>query len=113
MTLDELVEDLRSPGKPEHHLRQRYADPMTGSADWGEVRLPGGQLVGVYSLSNVAPLKVAGFALRDKALADRAQYSEWIFRSGLPGANPVLGAGAGYSAPGLPPQNTRLPPRRP
>ena len=109
MTLDELVQDLRSPGKPEHHLRQRYADPMTGSADWGEVRLPGGQLVGVYSLSNDQPLKLASFALRDKAFSDKAQYSDWVFRSALPSANPVLAAGAGYSAPAMPAPATQKP----
>ncbi len=117
MTLDELVEDLRSPDKPLHHLRQRYAEPMTGSADWGEVRLPSGQLVGVYSRSNAPPLKLTGFALRDKDLQDRAQYSEWIFRSALPSANPVLAAGSGYSAPAMPAPAKQKPsltePRRP
>lgn len=116
MGMDELVDDLRKPDKPEHHLRRNYADPMTGSTQWGEVHLPGGQLVGVFSQSAEAPLKVAGFARRDKDMADKLHYSEWIFRSPLPAANPVLGTGAGYTAPGLPaalPAQTnpqRLPP---
>lgn len=32
-TLDELLEDRRGP-RVLHHLRQRYADPFTGQADW-------------------------------------------------------------------------------
>ena len=100
MALDELVNDTRSPDKPEHHLRKRYLDPLTGNDQWGEVRLPGGQLVGVYSLSAGTPIKSTGFALRDKDFADKDRYDEWIFRSALPAANPVLGAGAGYSIEG-------------
>lgn len=102
LTLDELLDDQRSPDKPLHHLRRRYADPITGNAQWGEVRLPGGQLVGVYSPSAETPLKQVGFALRDKTMADKTQYSDWVFRSELPAANPVQGAGMGYSAPAAP-----------
>lgn len=117
MTLEELVEDLRSPDKPQHFLRKLYEDPMTGSRQWGEVRLASGQLVGVYSLSNDTPFKVSGFALRDKDLADKAHYSEWIFRSALPAANPLLGNGTGYSAAGAagatPGKSTSTPTRAP
>jgi type II secretory pathway pseudopilin PulG len=99
LTLEELVDDARSPDKPAHHLRKLYADPMTNSTPWGEIRLAGGQLVGVYSQSADTPFKVFGFALRDKDFVDKQHYSEWVFRSALPAANPVLAAGAGYSAP--------------
>lgn len=99
-SLDELVDDRRRPDKPMHFLRKLYSDPMTGSIQWGEVRLTGGQLVGVYSPSQAVPLKVAGFGLRDKDLFGKEHYSEWVFRSPLPAANPVLAPGAGYSAPG-------------
>ena len=100
MTLDELVNDERAPDKPAHHLRKLYADPMTGNTAWGEVRLDSGQLVGVYSQSTATPFKVFGFALRDKDFVDKEHYAEWIFRSPLPAANPLLAAGAGYNAPG-------------
>jgi type II secretory pathway pseudopilin PulG len=108
MQLDDLLSDARTPGKTGHYLRKHYPDPVRGQADWGEVRLPGGQLVGVYSLSNEAPLKTAGFALRDKDFEDKQRYSEWVFRSALPAANPVLASGAGFASPtapvnGLPP----------
>jgi hypothetical protein len=59
-------------------------------------------LVGVYSESTDTPLKTAGFALRDKTLLDKESYSEWVFRSALPAANPVLSAGQGYGTSGGP-----------
>ncbi len=103
MTLEELVNDVRAPDKPTHHLRKLYSDPITGEASWGEVRLPSGQLVGVYSQSNDTPFKVFGFATRDKEFVDKEHYADWIFRSALPAANPLLAAGAGYNAPGAAP----------
>ncbi len=106
MTLDELVEDLRTPDKPARFLRKLYADPMTNTPQWGEVRLANGQLVGVYSPSSEKPFKVFGFALRDKTFLDKDRYSDWVFRSALPAANPVLAAGAGYTAPGAAPLAT-------
>jgi type II secretory pathway pseudopilin PulG len=100
MSLDELVEDLRLPDKPQRFLRKLYADPIANTTQWGEVRLASGQLVGVYSQSNDKPIKVFGFALRDKDMADKDRYSDWVFRSALPAANPVLAAGQGYSTQG-------------
>jgi type II secretory pathway pseudopilin PulG len=105
-TLDELVDDVRAPDKPAHHLRKRYSDPMTNDTSWGEVRLANGQLVGVYSQSSNTPFKVFGFALRDKDFLDKDHYSDWVFRSALPAANPVLAAGAGYTATGGNPGDT-------
>ena len=109
-SLDELVNDTRAPDKPLHHLRRIYADPITGSATWGEVRLASGQLVGVYSTSNDAPIKVFGFAMRDKDFLDREHYSEWVFRSALPAANPVLAPGSGFQTPPTSPFSTPPPP---
>ena len=113
MTLDELVDDTRTPDKPQRHLRKVYTDPMGGSADWGEVRLAGGQLVGVYSQSQDAPFKVADFALRDKTFVDKAHYSDWVFRSALPAANPLLAPGEGYTTPGSPAAPPVAAPARP
>jgi len=98
--LEELVDDTRTPDKPAHHLRKLFIDPMTQSNQWGEVRLPSGQIVGVYSMAHGNPIKVAGFAKRDKDFADKSSYSDWIFRSELPAANPTLAIGAGYSTNG-------------
>lgn len=107
LQLDELLEDVRTPDKPGRYLRKIYHDPITNSEKWGEVRLPGGQLVGVYSQSDAAPIKSAGFALRDNDFIDKTRYSEWVFRSPLPAANPSLAPGAGYTAPGTGGQSPR------
>jgi len=115
--LDELLEDVRTPDKTGHYLRRIYLDPITNTNKWGETRLPGGQLVGVYSLSDDQPIKLTGFALRDKDFIEKARYSEWVFRSPLPAANPTLAPGSSYTAPGarpnlpgsIPPRETRPP----
>jgi type II secretory pathway pseudopilin PulG len=100
MRMEELLQDDRSPDKARRYLRKLYPDPMTGKTDWGEIHLPSGQLVGVYSQSGDAPLKVAGFAARDKDMLDKLHYSEWIFRSPLPAANPLLAPASSYTGPG-------------
>lgn len=91
MQLEDLLEDSRFQDAPHHHLRKLYADPMTGKADWNLVTLPGGGIVGVSSRSDDAPLKVDGFRLRDAIFKEQAHYSDWVFRSALPAANPQLG----------------------
>jgi type II secretory pathway pseudopilin PulG len=117
LQLEELVEDVRTPDKPGRYLRKMYLDPITGSEKWGEVRLASGQLVGVYSQSDAEPIKSMGFALRDKDFAEKPRYSEWVFRSALPAANPLLAPGASYTGPGAgsqpPPRTTPAGENRP
>lgn len=50
-TLEELLVDSRRPD-PRHHLRQRYADPFTGAADWMLLRRSDGAIVGLHSRSD-------------------------------------------------------------
>ena len=100
LQLEELVEDVRTPDKPGRYLRKIYLDPITGSDKWGEVRLASGQLVGVYSQSDAGPIKSTGFALRDIEFSEKPRYSEWVFRSALPAANPLLAPGASYTGSG-------------
>jgi type II secretory pathway pseudopilin PulG len=76
--LDELVEDRRGTGEPRRHLRRIYRDPVTGSTEWGIVRINGG-IVAVHSLSNRKPLKVRGFDSDQSHLEERLSYSEWLF----------------------------------
>jgi type II secretory pathway pseudopilin PulG len=102
MQITDLLEDLRAPAGTRHHLRKIYLDPMTGKADWGEIRLASGQLVGVYSLSALTPIKSANFELKNKGFSEALRYSDWTFRSELPAANPVLADNGAYSAPGAP-----------
>ena len=52
--------------------------------------------MGVYSRSLDHPLKQKGFRARDKGFDEQTRYADWIFRSPLPAANPVLGAKDSY-----------------
>ncbi len=78
-TLADLLDDTRFP-VPVHHLRRLYADPMTGNAEWGELRVAD-RVVGVYSLSEQAPLKKAGFTGPNTTalFADALTYRDWVF----------------------------------
>lgn len=80
--LEELLKDPRHPGV-RRYLRKIYLDPMTGKAEWGLVTGPGGEIYGVYSRSQDAPLKQAGFRLADKDFEGRTKYSEWVFMPAL------------------------------
>lgn len=76
-SLEELLRDPRAPGTL-RHLRKVFVDPVTGKAEWGEVRL-GGRLVGLHSLSAARPIKEDGFEPDDAAFKGREKYSEWVF----------------------------------
>lgn len=76
-SLEAMLKDNRVPGI-RRHLRQVFVDPMTGTADWGLVRIDG-RIVGVHSLSQQAPIKVEGFEPADAAFRQRQHYAEWIF----------------------------------
>jgi len=83
--LADLVKDPRHPGTV-RHLRRLYPDPITGKEEWGLVKSPDGGFAGVHSLSEDAPLKTAGFAVRDASFEGKAKYSEWQFVFAPPAA---------------------------
>lgn len=87
--LEDLLSDNRHP-MPVRHLRRLYADPMTGSADWGTVISPQGGIMGVHSRSEAAPIKTGAFALRDATLEGTGRYSQWQF-SHAPLTSPLQG----------------------
>ena len=76
-SLDELLRDGRHPGI-RRHLRQVFVDPMTGKPEWGLMRV-GGRIVGVYSLSELTPIKQDRFDAQDAAFRGRATYRDWVF----------------------------------
>jgi len=86
--LDELLLDKRHP-MPVRHLRRLYADPMTGKPEWGIVTAPQGGIMGVYSLSEAAPVKTGRFAVRDSLLEGAGRYSQWQFNHAPLGASPL------------------------
>lgn len=76
-SLDHLLKDPRTPGV-RRHLRRIYSDPVTGEAEWGLV-IVAGRVVGVHSLSQDKPIKVANFEPAEAAFAGKEKYSEWVF----------------------------------
>jgi type II secretory pathway pseudopilin PulG len=77
VSLDDLLLDRRN-GVLRRHLRKIYIDPMTRGRDWGLVK-EGAGIVGVHSLSDRHPMKVAGFDPQDAALEGAERYSDWVF----------------------------------
>jgi hypothetical protein len=75
---DALLLDGRSTRRL-RPLRKLYRDPVSGSADWGIVRTPDGAIKGVYSLSNLKPLKTGGFPPELESFNKARRYSQWLF----------------------------------
>ncbi|HEX9183721.1 MAG TPA: type II secretion system protein [Burkholderiales bacterium] len=82
--LEELLEDRRGPAL-RRHLRKLYADPVTGSDDWGLVTTADGRIRGVHSRSAGAPIKTANFAPGEGAFEKAASYADWRFEHVLAG----------------------------
>lgn len=80
--LDQLLADDRFP-TPVQHLRRRYADPITGAADWGLVKIGNG-IAGVHSTSTDAPLKQSGFPPQYVEFERAGRYDQWRFVFKLP-----------------------------
>lgn len=78
LRLEELLKDPRYPGI-ERYLRKIYLDPVTGRPEWGLITGPGGEIVGVHSLSDGEPLKKGHFDLADKHFEGSMKYSDWVF----------------------------------
>jgi type II secretory pathway pseudopilin PulG len=76
--LEDLVRDPRFPGA-KRHLRKLYADPITGSTEWGLVRAPDGGVMGVYSLSEETPVKMHFDDNLHREFTGRTKYREWRF----------------------------------
>lgn len=77
-SLEELVEDTRSP-VPVRHLRRIYPDPITRRQDWQILYAPTGGIMGVASRSERQPIKKRNFTDADKGLEDKMSYSAWLF----------------------------------
>lgn len=75
--LEDLLYDARLV-KPTRPLRKLYLDPMT-EGRWAEVRNEDGAVIGVHSLSQVKPIKRAGFPTELAAFNGAQRYSDWLF----------------------------------
>lgn len=77
-SLEALLSDARGPA-PQRYLRKIYRDPISGKAEWGLVEGPGGEVMGVYSLSGDKPFKTANFSDADQAFEGQTAYTGWKF----------------------------------
>jgi type II secretory pathway pseudopilin PulG len=80
MNLEDLLKDPRSPDT-RRYLRKVYNDPITGSSNWGLLKGPGGEIFGVYSLSEGEPVKKRNFSFADTSFEDKMKYADWVFMS--------------------------------
>lgn len=110
-SLEALLDDDRYPVTV-HHLRRLYDDPVTASAQWGLVHV-GDRVAGVYSLSEAAPLKQAGFPAAYQAFNDKSSYRDWVFMFvGARRAGDETLLPATPNAPEMPPSPSTRPHRR-
>lgn len=86
--LEDLVEDTRG-AKLHRHLRKVFVDPMTNQAQWGVIKA-GTRIVGVYSLSEVMPIKQDGFEADDAEKKGAQKYSQWVFGYAQGGQLPLV-----------------------
>lgn len=107
-SLEELIKDPRQP-TTQRYLRKLYPDPLTGK-EWVAIKGPDGGVQGVHSASEEAPLKIAGFRVRDASLEGAQKYSEWKFIHAPAAVKP----GAVPPKPGAAPANRgAVPPTAP
>jgi type II secretory pathway pseudopilin PulG len=76
--LSDMLQDTRQQDL-RRYLRKLYRDPVTGSTGWGLVTNGDGGIVGVYSLSEKNPFKIAGFEKENAAFEGKDKYSDWKF----------------------------------
>ena len=92
-TLEELVEDEHAV-RPAHYLRRLYLDPMTGTIEWGVLRLPNGGIYGIYSASTTVPWKQKGFEHVDFGFDEAPCYRAWRFTYVPRGPRTLIDPGA-------------------
>ena len=68
--LEDLVQDKRYPTTT-RYLRKIFADPFTASTNWGLIKSADGGIVGVYSLSDIEPIKKDNFGKGNETLAGK------------------------------------------
>jgi type II secretory pathway pseudopilin PulG len=77
-SLEDLLKDAGRPTLT-RHLRQIYADPLTGKPEWGLKRSADGTISGIYSLADGTPIKQYGFDEPHAGFSNARSYADWIF----------------------------------
>jgi type II secretory pathway pseudopilin PulG len=85
-TLQDLLKDNRFP-TIRRHLRKIFVDPISGKAEWG-ITYVGDKVgvIGVYSLAQTQPLKLANFDERFQNFENKTHYADWKFTANGQGA---------------------------
>lgn len=76
--LEDLLRDPRYPAT-QRYLRKIYVDPLSGSADWGLVKGPNGEILGIHSLSGDEPVKKGNFSTENREFEGKTSYADWVF----------------------------------
>jgi len=76
--LQDLLKDPQY-ASTQRYLRRLYRDPMTGTNEWGVIRQADGGIIGVHSLSEMEPIKIAGFGVAGNTFNGAVKYSQWVF----------------------------------
>lgn len=79
--LEDLLRDPRYP-VTRRYLRRLYPDPVSGER-FQVVLAPGGEIMGVRSVSTRAPVKNARFGVDEKGFENAKSYHEWQFSFAL------------------------------
>ena len=102
--LEDLIEDKRTPFV-RRYLRKIYYDPVTLSTDWGLVKSADQGIIGVYSKSDIEPLKKTNFSKIFVMFEDKKHYSDWqfVYAPGMIAVVAVVQNGSAAPAPVAPP----------
>jgi type II secretory pathway pseudopilin PulG len=75
--LEDLELDSRIP-EPKRHIRKLYADPITRGKPWGLIKQEG-LIIGVYSTSEISPIKKRKFPSPYENFSEAGNYQDWKF----------------------------------
>jgi hypothetical protein len=92
--LEDLLQDPNQP-VTRRYLRRIYLDPLSDKAEWGLVKSPAGGIMGVYSMAQATPVKIAAFPPGDESFEGAQRYSDWRFVVAPAAAAPTPPAGVG------------------
>lgn len=95
--LEDLVQDKRFPTTT-RYLRKIFADPFTASTKWGLIKGADGGIRGVYSLSDIVPIKQDNFPKGNEALVGKKHVSEWQFTYRLGSTTSIASVGTAGTA---------------
>ncbi|GEM_PF-221285 len=96
--LEDLLLDKRYPNVT-RYLRKIFADPFTGTTQWGLIKGADGGIVGVHSMSELTPIKTDNFPKGNESLVGKKHYSEWQFNYHPSAITPVASAAPAAVAP--------------